>query len=93
MLIIYFAVFLYQAVGVMHEYVAIACSLLAQCYHAGNNITQAILYEQRALCLYERLKGFDCYQVIHSHNFLATLHMKEKNCEKSYQESNQNFSS
>jgi len=75
-------VYLYQAVGVMHEYVAVTCSLLAQCYHFGNNVPQAILFEQRALCLYERLKGFDAFQVIHSHNFLATLHSKVKNGEK-----------
>ena len=75
-------VYLYQAVGVMHEYVAVACSLLAQVYHAGGSVQQAILFEQRALCLYERLKGFDSYQVIHSHNFLATLWCKQKNGEK-----------
>ena len=80
-------VYLYQAVGVMHEYVAVACSLLAQTYHAGQNIEQAILFEQRALCLYERMStsssaGYDSYQVIHSHNFLATLFTKIKNGQK-----------
>jgi protein TIF31 len=84
-------VYLYQVVGVMHEYVAVACSLLAQTYYAGSNIEQAILFEQRALCLYERMgggssnsgtsgssSGYDSYQVIHSHNFLATLYSKLK---------------
>ena len=84
-------VYLYQAVGVMHEYVAVACSLLAQTYYTGGNIEQAILFEQRALCLYERMgggngsgsssgssSGYDSYQVMHCHNFLATLYTKLK---------------
>merc|ERR1711871_139632 len=81
-------VYLYQAVGVMHEYVAMCCTLMAKVYsmsaaatgddNAEDGIRMAILYERRALCAYERLKGFDSYQVMQSHNFLATLLTRAK---------------
>jgi len=76
-------VFLYQSVGVMHEYVAVCCTLMAKVYNTSaagaddrnteDSLRMAILYERRALCVYERLKGFDAYQVMQSHNFLANL--------------------
>ena len=54
-------VYLYQAVGVMHEYVAMCCTLMAKVYsmsaaatgddNAEDGIRMAILYERR-LCVY-----------------------------------------
>jgi protein TIF31 len=65
--------FLYQTVGVVHEDAGSCCQMIASALFQEKDFEQAILYQKRAINVYERLYGRDCAACLQGYIFLATM--------------------
>jgi len=65
--------FLYQTVGVIHEDAASCCQILASVLFQDKDFEQAIVYQKRAINVYERLYGKDCAACLQGYTMLSSM--------------------